>query len=274
MVGERKRVEQMLQHLGMISEKTEEGIVVIDLNGNVHFANTAWAKMHGHGASKQVLGKHIRAFHNMTQMQGAVAPSLEQTKARGEYAGEIEHVRRNGNTFVARTKMVVLKDERGEPAGIMIFAQDVTELKRLRDKFDETSAQMEKMKEQIGQLRNQISERERTENELQKYCDQLEQSFEELAAEARAAEREVVRQAAVPESSPKVSAEPDVHGPKPSAEPPAKETAYKPEHVRKPSVSSAEDAEECDDGGEQEELAVALDPKKLKAIADLARRLR
>jgi PAS domain S-box-containing protein len=274
MVGERKRVEQMLQHLGMISEKTEEGIVVVDLNGNIHFANTAWAKLHGYGTSKQLLGKHIRAFHNMTQMQSSVTPCLEQTKHQGEYAGEIEHVRRNGNTFLTHTKMVALKDEKGEPAGIMIFAEDISELKRLRDKFNETAAQMEKMKEQIGQFRNQIAERERTENELQKYCDQLEQSFEELAAEAGAAQPQAAPKDMVRESSPHRSANPDPHKPQPSGEPPAEKVAYKPEHVGKPSITSARDAEESEDGQEQQEMAVALDPKKLKAIADLARRLR
>jgi PAS domain S-box-containing protein len=263
----------MLQHLGMISEKTEEGIVVIDLNGNIHFANTAWAKMHGYRASKQLLGKHIRAFHNMTQMQSSVTPCLEQAKHAGEYAGDIEHVRRNGNTFPAHTKMLVLKDEKGEPAGIMIFAEDVTEFKKLQDKLSETAGQMEKLKQQLGHLQNQVAERERTENELQKYCDQLEQSFEELAAESKAAGKEAAPQGIVREyvSATERSAEPDVREIQPVAETPAEKAACQPEHAGYSSKARAENTEESE---EHEETAIALDPKKLKAIADLAKRLR
>ncbi|HUT30000.1 MAG TPA: PAS domain-containing protein [Sedimentisphaerales bacterium] len=258
MVGERKRVEQMLRHLGMISEKTEEGIVVIDLRGTIHFVNTAWAKMHGYQASKQLLGKHIHAFHNMTQMQTAVNPSLEQTKRTGEFAGQIEHVRRDGHTFPTHTKMIVLKDEKDEPAGIMVFAKDVTELRRLQDELNETAGQLEKLKLQIGQSRSQIAEHEQIESELQKYCDQLEQRIEELTAESK-----VVKERRPPQT---VTREP---------EPAAQASMEEREQRRESAVEvSSPDQEETDQTDESREMLVPLDPKKLKAIADMAKRLR
>jgi PAS domain S-box-containing protein len=258
MVGERKRVEQMLRHLGMISEKTEEGIVVIDLRGTIHFVNTAWAKMHGYATSKQLLGKHIHAFHNMTQMQTAVTPSLEQTKRTGEFAGQIEHVRRDGHTFPTHTKMIVLKDEKDETSGVMVFAKDVTELKRLQDELNETAGQLEKLKQQIGHSRNQIGEHERMENELQKYCDQLEQRIEELTAESK-----VVKDRRPPQT---VTRE---------AEPATQASMEEREHGHESAVQiSAPDQEETGETDEPKEMVVPLDPKKLKAIADLAKRLR
>jgi len=258
MLGERKRVEQMLRHLGMISEKTEEGIVVVDLKGTIHFANTAWARMHGYGTSKQLLGKHIHAFHNMTQMQTSVTPSLEQAQSSGEFTGRIEHVRRDGNVFTTHARMVVLKDEKDQPAGIMVFARDITDSQQLREKLDQTTDRAEKLKQQIEQLHGQLVEHEQTQEELQKYCDQLEQRIEHLTGESKVASDEPVPRAKAGE-------------PERAAEKSAETTAPKAEPVGEISAQSSEEDEQSE---EPTDMVIPLNPEKLKAIADLAKRLR
>src|SRR5210317_2224507 len=124
------QVEQMLQHLGRISEQMDEGIVIVDNKGVVHFANTAWATMHGYKTSGELLEKSITFFHTQEQMKNEYRPFVEQSKRRDKYRAELSRVRADGTTFISRTKMVVLKDRRGRYNGLMIYAMDITEAKK------------------------------------------------------------------------------------------------------------------------------------------------
>jgi PAS domain S-box-containing protein len=237
MVAERKRIEQMLRHLGMVTEKTDVGIVVIDLKGIVHFVNTAWAKMHGYGTSSELLGEPMDAFHTKEQMKNTIIPSIEKTKRKGEFVGMVEHFRRDGTTFPTRTRMAVLKDHRNKASGVMAFVTDVTENKQLEERLKETTREVGKLKEQISRLQNQSTEREQVESELQEHCDQLEQRVEELLAELRAADKQ------------------------------AKYKIGKRKHAEKISAETAEEQE-------PRELGLPFDRQKLKALADMAKRLR
>jgi len=238
MVAERKRIEQMLRHLGMVTEKTEVGIIVIDLKRIVHFVNTAWARMHGYRTSNELLGKPIDTFHTKDQMQATVLPAVEQAKRKGESIAIIEHFRRDGTTFPTRTKMTVLKDHRNKAGGVMAFVTDITENKRLQETLSETSKELEQLKQQIAQLQDQLTEREQTESELQQYCDQLEQRVEELTAELRAADKQ------------------------------AELKIGKRQHAEKITAEETKQAEES------KETRLPFDFEKLKALADMARRLR
>ncbi|MHC4498710.1 MAG: PAS domain-containing protein [Planctomycetota bacterium] len=237
MVAERKRIEQMLRHLGMVTERTDVGIIVIDLKGIVHFVNTAWAKMHGYRTSSELLGKPMDAFHTKEQMENTVIPSIEETKHKGEFIGTVERFRRDGTTFPTRTKMAVLKDHRNKASGIMAFVTDITENKQLEERLKKTTQEVEKLKEQIWRLQDQSTEHKQAERELQEYCDQLEQRTEELLAQLRATCKQVGHKTGKRVHAEKISAE----------------------------------------NTEQEEprgLGLPFDPQKLKALADMAKRLR
>jgi PAS domain S-box-containing protein len=237
MVDERKRIEQTLRHLGMVTEKTDVGIVVVDLKGIVHFVNTAWAKMHGYRTSCELLGKSMDAFHTKEQMENTVIPSVEEAKRKGEFIGTVEHSRQDGTAFPTRTKMVLLKDQRNRASGVMAFTTDITENEQLEEKLRETTQEVEKLKEQVWRLQDQSTASDQAESELQEYCDQLEQRVEELLAELRATYKRTEHKTGK-----------GVHAEKISAENTGKE--------------------------EPREHGLPFDPQKLKALADMAKRLR
>jgi PAS domain S-box-containing protein len=237
MVAERKRIEQMLRHLGMVTEKTEVGIIVIDLKGIVHFVNTAWAKMHGYATSNELLGKSIDQFHTREQMKTAVTAGIHKTRREGEFIGMIEDVRRDGSAFPTRTKMVLLKDERNNAGGVMAFVTDMTEKKRLKEGLEQSAAEAERLKEQIVQLQDQVARREGAESELQEYCERLEQRVEQLSAEQRTADKRTKHKIGEREQAEKIAAQ--------------------------------------DAGAEESrELEPLFDPEKLKALAEMAKQLR
>lgn len=158
-----RRVELMLQHLTMIAELANEGIVVVDPNGIIRFVNKAWAKMHGYDTRNELVGKHINMFHTEEQMKTTVIPFIEEVKHRGQLAGPVEHVRRDGTLFPAVTKMTLVKDEEGKAVGLIVFVIDMTEQRQVEEHLKQQTSELTAANEK---LRREISEHERGEKEL------------------------------------------------------------------------------------------------------------
>ena len=214
MIAEAKRVEQTLRNLTIVAEQATDGIALADLNGNLRFVNTAWAKMHGYANTTELVGKPISMFHTGEQFRSDVSGFIEETKRRGYLEGPIGHMRSDGTAFATRTKMIALKDGQGNATGLIFFAIDTdaisqaeellrqrtaelkttnehlqnktTEIQRLQSELYQCCNQLEQQRAQLSaahnELQRQITERERVVNESQQHCDSVERQINELAA--------------------------------------------------------------------------------------------
>jgi len=188
--------EQALRHLTVIAEQAREGIVVVELNGALRFVNPAWATMHGYEAGHELIGQQISIFHTEEQMKTDVIPFIEEAKRRGQLAGPVEHVRRDGTPFPTEMLMVVFKDEAGKAMGLICFATDLTEHERTKDELKRYRNHLaELVKQQTAQLeaadeqaQNRIAERERAEEYLEQQTGELRAANEQL--QNQIAERE------------------------------------------------------------------------------------
>ncbi|HUV66118.1 MAG TPA: PAS domain-containing protein [Sedimentisphaerales bacterium] len=175
-----KRLEHTLRHLAAIAEQATEGIAVVDLDGNLQFANMAWTQMHGYSTTDGLAGRHIRVFHTEEQMKTEVIPFLEETERRGQLKGMLEHVRKDGTPFPACVKAVVVRDEAGKATGLVIFATDITQHRQLEDKLRENAERAENLSEQMNQLQNLFGECQRALQSLQKQTAGLEAGHAKL----------------------------------------------------------------------------------------------
>jgi PAS domain S-box-containing protein len=179
-IGDHKQVEQLLRHLGMITQQVDQGIAMVDPNGTICFVNMPWAKMHGYKTSNELLGKQISAFHTQKQVKADLNPLFKETKRRGNSTCAVEHVRADGTTFPTQMKMIVLKNEKGKAIGFIVIITDITERKRLEETAMEATKQGKELKEQIEQLQYNIHEREQTEGHIKQQADELRADNEQL----------------------------------------------------------------------------------------------
>lgn len=214
MIAEAKRVEQTIQNLMIVAEQATEGIAMADQAGNLQFANTAWARMHGYTNRVALIGKPISMFHTEEQFINDVSGFIKEAKHRGYLEGPILHMRNDGTTFATRTKMTALKDGQGNVTGFIVFAIDTdairqaekllrqqtaelktanehlqnktTEIQRLQNELYQYRNQLEQQKAELSathdELQKQIAERERMVSESQQHCDSVEREITELAA--------------------------------------------------------------------------------------------
>ncbi len=177
MIAEAKRVEHTIRNLTVMAEQATEGIIIVDLDGNIRFVNTAWASMHNYANRAELLGKSISMFHTEEQMRSDVLGLLEETKHRGQIEGTIWHMQSSGTTFATRTKMTALNDENGNVVGFIVFATDTGEIRQVEELLMQRNTELYAAKEQ---LQSQITNCQRLRFELQQCRNQLEQRRIEL----------------------------------------------------------------------------------------------
>ena len=214
-----KQVGRTLRHLIAVAERGREGIVVFDLNRVIQFVNAAWAMMHGYKTTDELIGKQISAFHTEEQLTSDVIPFIEEAEQKGQFAGRLGHVRRDGTPFFTEMLMVVFKDDAGRAMGLVGFATDITEQERTEEELRQYRCRMEelvkqrtealetansklqsqvtehkqagqKLRQQTAdlsavneQLQEQIGEHERAKNELEQHRDRLEQRLKQQGDE-------------------------------------------------------------------------------------------
>ena len=179
--GDNQQVEELLQHMGMMTQHVDQGLAMVDLKGTICFINMACAKMHGYKTSNELLGKQLSTFHRKEKIKSDLVPLVDEAKLKGISTREVEHLRADGTTFPAQMKMIAAKDNNGKAGALIVIVTDITERKQLqRMLVTETAKQTKDFKEQIGQLKKQIAENQKSEDGLKHQADELTAANENL----------------------------------------------------------------------------------------------
>lgn len=111
--------------LEMAVQQVGDGIAVTDLDGQIKFANQAWAQMHGY-TSGELNKKNITLFHANSQQGREVTEFYKIAEKRGAHSGQIFQQRKDGTLFPTVLTASVLKDENGNAFGLVSAAHDIT----------------------------------------------------------------------------------------------------------------------------------------------------
>ena len=125
---QRKQNEDKLRMLINAVDHCGSGIATVNMEGITQYVNKTFAEMHGYTPA-EVLGKHISIFHSPEQMS-AVSAVNQQIISTGSFIGEIWHSRRDGTVFLGQMNNVILRDNSGDPVGIIGTLQDITAIKK------------------------------------------------------------------------------------------------------------------------------------------------
>ncbi len=123
-----------LLHLKAAFQQSIDGIAVTDMEGFVRFVNLAWAEMHGFHED-EIIGKHLGMFHVGRKMEREFESFVESMAWQGSSEDEVGHMRKNGTVFPTWMSMTVLKNEEGEPAGMVAIVRELTERKRAEEEL-------------------------------------------------------------------------------------------------------------------------------------------
>jgi PAS domain S-box-containing protein len=154
-ISDRKEAEARARLLTTAVEQSTEGVAVSDVDGNLLFVNEAFAAMHGYRPA-ELLGKPLAVFHTPDQMP-AVEAANECIRTEGEFAGEMWHCRRDGSVFPSYMHNSLLRDERGEPVGMVAAMRDITDRKQAEQALRESEARYRAVVEAQTELVNRFA---------------------------------------------------------------------------------------------------------------------
>lgn len=129
-ITERKKEAEQIQMLGRAVEQALDGMAITNLDGEIIFANRAWAAMHGFDSEAELMGMPLTVFHTEEQVKAEVEPINNEVLELGAVQREVWHVHQNGKTFPTWMAVSTLTDENGQVRGLIASAQDISERKK------------------------------------------------------------------------------------------------------------------------------------------------
>ncbi|UZR98254.1 PAS domain S-box protein [Chondrinema litorale] len=127
----------------------ESGIASIefDLEGNVITANTNFLKLLGYEL-EDIKGAHHEIFMSETEAAKESYKEFWKNLANGiAFSGEYERVKKDGTTIHLHGSYSILKDEKGNPKGVITLVFDISEIKKAQYELEIQSEQIKQQEE-------------------------------------------------------------------------------------------------------------------------------
>ena len=140
--------EEQLRLLSSMVKQCTEGMALVDLEGHIQFINHAFAGMHGY-TPDELIGQSLAIFHNEEQLP-SVLEANETIQKTGEFIGEIWHKHRDGSVFPTFMNNSMLRDESGQPIGMIGTLRDITLQKQAEDALRESETRYRQLIDNAG----------------------------------------------------------------------------------------------------------------------------
>ena len=136
-ITDRKLVEEEIRKFKTIADQANYGVVIVDIEGNLIYANGYFTQMHGYTVD-EIIGQNIQIFHNEEQVK-RVRELNKQLFDKGHFvAEEVWHKRRDGTTFPTLMSATVIRDEEDKLQFLAATILDITERKKAEKEIKET----------------------------------------------------------------------------------------------------------------------------------------
>jgi len=145
-ITERKKAEEEIRKLSNAVEQSIDGVAISDLELKLVFVNQAFAQIHGYTV-EEMMGMKVDNLHSKEQ-QREFKRRIVQISKKGSWAGEIGHTRKDGSTFPTFTTATLLKDDQGNPTGVLALVRDITEQKKADEALRASEMKYENLVEQ------------------------------------------------------------------------------------------------------------------------------
>ncbi len=153
-ITERMRMQESLREseekLRFMFDSIADGIVSVDLEGNIRDVNPAFVRMTGHGSKEEMLGRN--ALDLVAPKDSARAQEQFARDIEVEQIGNLEYSVRgkSGKEFDADVNAGRLCDREGKPVGFIVAVRDVSERKRMQETLRESEEKLRFMFESMG----------------------------------------------------------------------------------------------------------------------------
>jgi PAS domain S-box-containing protein len=178
-IRERKKMEEQLrstsEKLSTVLEAMGDGVIAIDVSGNITEANDTAVHMFECGSREKLIGRSALdtiAERDRRKCADVISRSVEASKTPGVI--QFTMLTASGREFDAELSTSVLHDSQGNLIGLVGVIRDITERKGMEKELDRHRQKLESMVKErtaelmgvVEKLQAEVTERMRTEDEL------------------------------------------------------------------------------------------------------------
>lgn len=127
----RQRLNANQKYIRLLIDSSLDMIFACDHNGKITEFNQAAQNIFGYTPA-EVLNKHISVLYADKELSDKIGDYIFED---GNFAGEVMHVKKNGQTFSAYISAALLKNEKGELLGTMSISRDITRIKEAEEQL-------------------------------------------------------------------------------------------------------------------------------------------
>jgi len=131
----RKGAENKLQLAARVFENSAEGIIITDANNRILMVNKVFSAVTGY-APDDVIGINPRLLSSGRQSAAFYQQLWESLRTSGEWRGEIENRRKNGEYYPEWLNISVVRDDNGEISNFVAVFSDLTNHKRVEERLN------------------------------------------------------------------------------------------------------------------------------------------
>ncbi|WP_232824667.1 PAS domain S-box protein [Algibacillus agarilyticus] len=127
-----KETQAQLKLAAYVFDNTIDGVLVTDLQGNILSVNPAFVDITGY-STHEALGQTPRILKSNRYSQDFYAYMWHQIQTTGKWNGELWSRRKNGDEFLERLSIRMVRDQDGNPLRYISVFSDITELWRINE---------------------------------------------------------------------------------------------------------------------------------------------
>ncbi len=129
-ITERKRIEENLKLFSQAIEEATDGVQIVDMEGKIVYANRAAEELYSYSRG-ELIGKHVDELNVDSEFaRRVVLPAIRET---GGWNGELMRRHKNGYEFPIWLSASLVRNDRGEPVGMLGLIRDMTERKHAEE---------------------------------------------------------------------------------------------------------------------------------------------
>jgi PAS domain S-box-containing protein len=146
-VTERVLAEEQLRKLSLAVEQSPNSIVITDLDARIEYVNQAFVETTGYSRAEAV-GQNPRILHSEQTASGTY-DALWACLTTGEaWKGEFANRRKNGETFYESAMVVPIRQPDGRITHYLAVKEDITEKKRIGEELERYQHHLEELVEE------------------------------------------------------------------------------------------------------------------------------
>ncbi|MDM8529692.1 PAS domain S-box protein [Anaerolineales bacterium HSG25] len=150
-ITKRKQVEEQIRKLSRAVEQSGSTVVITDLDGAIEFVNPAFSKITGY-SHEEAMGQNPRVLKS-GKMSPELYHELWTALSRGEvWQGEMINRKKNGDLYWEYATISPVKDDVGQTTHYLAIKDDITERKRVEEALQKTHDELELRVDELGTL--------------------------------------------------------------------------------------------------------------------------